>query len=226
MANAKKNIFMKNKNVFYGEENSPNKEAQSLKVKFILQKLLAKTLYFSHILNHFSGGPPSPHSNIPREFLKNLGNIRISFKNLMRKNLPEENKKEESTGIFSKSSRQKKTPKYPGPQIPGFSEIPEDLENSSSNELLKEGNIVVKKTTNELAPSQKPENQKPSEKEKCALEKVANEKVASEKAADKKAVIEKAVYEKELREKIEMANRLSENAAIKKTERECSDQEI
>ena len=80
MAEAKK-IFMENKN-FYSNNKLPSlKEQESSKTKNLLQKVLSKTLHLSLLTNRMLADPSLISSQIAREFLRCLANLRITFKN-------------------------------------------------------------------------------------------------------------------------------------------------
>ena len=108
--------FLKNKKSFYSDEIPPNTEVYDLKIKQTLQKLTSKTLYLIHVLNSIDQPFKLP-SEIPRQFLKNLSNIRIIFKNLTKKlfkgnetRCSAPKKKGGSEKILDKSSLENKIP--------------------------------------------------------------------------------------------------------------------
>ena len=93
MADPKKTFYLKIKDKsFYSTRKLPDIGTLSFKVSNSLQKLLAKTIQLSNIIHHLSIDPSYIRSDIIREFLRNIGNIRCNFKKIAKINQkPQEN---------------------------------------------------------------------------------------------------------------------------------------
>ena len=105
MADPKKTFYLKIKDKsFYSTRKLPAPEAPSQ-----LQKLLAKTIQLSNIINHLSIDPSYIRSDIVREFLRNIGNIRCNFKKIAKIN----QKPQENLGPYLKEKNEKKYTLWP-----------------------------------------------------------------------------------------------------------------
>ena len=110
MADPKKTFYLKIKDKsFYSTRKLPDIGTLSFKVSSSLQKLLAKTIQLSNIINHLSIDPSYIRPDIVREFLRNIGNIRCNFKKIAKIN----QKPEENLDPYLKEKHEKKDTLWP-----------------------------------------------------------------------------------------------------------------